>query len=197
MNATKNFFSDALSPKMCLLTLSFLVGSVLSVQAESQKQIQYRQPSAANPLPDHEIVEDTGGTRAELMFWEKHPERGNPDERKMLEKVAPVFGLDSKEAAESAPVRAAKDATAGAFIDQHGRVILLVTRTDMDKSTKDITIHFNGLAADGRYKAEDVFDPESQNEVTVSGGSGTITVPLERWQTRVFITDLSALKKQK
>jgi len=123
-------------------------------------------------------------------------ERLPEDERKRLEKIAPIYDpakLDKTP--EASPIAFSEDITGGAFVDQRGRVVLLVSRADHDKEPTEATIRLRGLAEDGTFEAKSVFEQGESHEVTIEEGEGELTVPLESWQTRVLITDLPSPAK--
>jgi hypothetical protein len=63
----------------------------------------------------------------------------------------------------------------------------MATRTGYDKRTAEVTIRFQGLSEDGSYTATNHFDESETHEITIEDGEGRLTIPLERWETRVFV----------
>lgn len=117
-----------------------------------------------------------------------HAERLPEEERQALTSVAPIYDPAEEERAPAAsPIAFEGAATGTAFVDQKGRGILVATRTGYDKRTAEVTIRFQGLSEDGSYTATNHFDESETHEITIEDGEGRFTIPLERWETRVFV----------
>lgn len=112
-------------------------------------------------------------------------------ERERLEAIAPLYDIADVDRVPPSltPVRFVGDVTGYAFVDQRERVIIIATRDHHDRKD-DISaeVVLNGIA-DGAYEARDVRSDETIG-FSVRDGRGSFAFPLERWQTRAFITDL-------
>jgi hypothetical protein len=86
-----------------------------------------------------------------------------------------------------------------AFQDQDRCSVFLVWRQGRGPNTKNeknagntemnCTMSFSGIA-DGSYAVEDLFNATNKQTVVISGGGGTFSFPLERWDCRAFRSDL-------
>lgn len=119
------------------------------------------------------------------------PETLADDERRMLEAVAPIHDIHAADPLPTAalPIRFFGDATGFAFVDQRDRVIVFVTRDHVLSDQAIVAeIRFRDVP-DGEYRAVDL---ETGQEIgfRVAGGEGVLQVPLERWSSRAFHTDL-------
>jgi hypothetical protein len=128
-------------------------------------------------------------------------DRMPPEELAKLRKIAPVYDLDkiADLATIPSPVRFSAGACGYAFRDQKGRSILLVWRQGRGPNAKDerhagntaidCTVSLSGIA-DGSYVVEDLLDASDKRRVVVSGGRGSFSFRLDRWECRAFRSDL-------
>lgn len=116
------------------------------------------------------------------------------EELDALRRIAPVYDIDDigRIPGPEAPLRFDGDASGFAFVDQDGKVIIVATRDSWKTSGGEtVEVRIQGVA-DGTYSAKGLFSSEDES-FTVSGGSGSFRIHLDRWETKAFETDLPAL----
>jgi hypothetical protein len=110
-------------------------------------------------------------------------------ERKQLEQSAPVFDFEDRAGAPS-PVRFGGGATGFGFVDQHGRVIVVVTRDDWKPDeTGLVTVPLQGVE-NGDHTASSLLDPEEKIPFRISSNRGRFSLPLDPWETKVFVLSI-------
>ncbi|HEV7299844.1 MAG TPA: hypothetical protein VGN72_10800 [Tepidisphaeraceae bacterium] len=129
---------------------------------------------------------------APSAFISSHLDLIPAEERKQIEAIAPLLDYEKADRVPM-PMRV-EGATGFGFVDQNGKTILVVARPQSqwkDRVSGDITIQFEGVA-DGNYTARELIDGNETLSFVVSNGRGSVTLPLEHWDSRVFETDLPA-----
>lgn len=127
------------------------------------------------------------------------------DERTRLEATAPVHDVKAWDTVPSPVVFSALGAegdlvTGYAFVDQHGRVILVATRTG-NTTAGDIEAQAMFTLPpthDGTYQAAELLPAGSPYLLssgthftfTIAGGSGVLSFPMSMGDTRVLVTNL-------
>ena len=113
-----------------------------------------------------------------------------------LKAIAPVY--DAKDASRiPSPIQFSGDVNGYAFVDQNGRTIIVAFRENSSrykmhlKGIGDITckISFNGVQ-NGTYSMTDLHDNTKTYMLTVAKGIGTVDVPMSRWETRAFSSNI-------
>jgi len=121
------------------------------------------------------------------------PERLPDAERRKLEEIAPIHDTGEPGAVPgTSPLSFSDNAGGFAFVDQNGDTILLVYRRDWDDpdaTTEQVTVSFDGLSS-GSYTATDLLNDDSFGVDIAADGTGTLTFELERWDARMFESDL-------
>jgi len=122
-----------------------------------------------------------------------NPERLPDAERQKLEAIAPIYDLsESGSTPTDSPLSFSDNAGGYAFVDQNGNTILMIYRRDWDDpNAKDekVTVHFDGLPS-GEYTARDLLNDETFKIAISDSGAGTLRFELERWDARMFETNL-------
>ena len=113
-----------------------------------------------------------------------------------LKAIAPVY--DAKTANRIlSPIQFSGDVNGYAFVDQNGRTIIVAFRENSSRykmhlqGTGNITckISFNGIQ-NGTYTMIDIYDNTKTYTLTVVRGLGTVEVPMSRWETRAFSSNI-------
>ncbi|MEM7808823.1 MAG: hypothetical protein AAF561_12000 [Planctomycetota bacterium] len=105
------------------------------------------------------------------------------DERRRLNRLAPVFDVSDIASAEL-PLRFSANGSGFGFIDQRGRTIIVVTRDQLGTDdTVTITLR---LPTDGRYVLNSLGQTDEQFVFEIKDGIGAVKLPLSEWQSRVF-----------
>jgi hypothetical protein len=124
------------------------------------------------------------------------PERLPADEREKLEAIAPIYDLSQASRAPG-PIRFSGNAGGYAYVDQNGKTILLLYRRDWsapDAAKEKVTAHFRRIP-EGTYAATDLLSGEEFEIDVGPDGEGTLTVPLERWDARMFTSTVPRPKR--
>ncbi len=140
-------------------------------------------------------VSDTAIDRlkfAPTAFISDEIDRISPEERKKVEAIAPLYdhnvGIDKI----PLPVRV-QGATGFAFVDQNKKTVIVAARPMSqwkDRIRGEVTVEFSGIK-DGVYRARDLIDYDKEFTITVKGGKGAFSFPLERsGDCRVFESDI-------
>ena len=113
-----------------------------------------------------------------------------------LKAIAPVY--DAKTANRIlSPIQFSGDVNGYAFVDQNGRTIIVAFRENSKRTkmhlqgTGNITckISFNGIQ-NGTYTLTDLYDNSKTYTLNVAKGLGTVDVPMSRWETRAFSSNI-------
>jgi hypothetical protein len=123
------------------------------------------------------------------------------EELSKLKKIAPVYDLNTITDLGTipSPVKLSAGACGYALQDQNRRSVFLIWRQGRGPNAKDeknagntgmnCTVSFSGIA-DGSYVVEDLFNGSNRQTVIISGGLGSFSFPLERWDCRAFWSNL-------
>ncbi len=122
-------------------------------------------------------------------------------ELEKLKRIAPVHDLGSLDRDRLAtPIRFSKGACGYAFRDQQNKTIILVWRqgrppgskseADHGRTPVDCTVSFSNLQ-DGQYRITDMLDEELSASVKAANGTGRFFFTLDRWDCRVFTSDIA------
>ena len=116
------------------------------------------------------------------------PERLPAVERARLEQFAPV--VTPEQAGQLTPTRTSANGMAWGFIDQEGRLVVLVTNLARGESA--VRLDLSGLA-DGTFAPTDALTGETVAQVTASGGAAQMIVNLADYDTRVLVFPAAAV----
>lgn len=128
-----------------------------------------------------------------IVIDRKHPSTGADmlpaDELAALSKIAPVLSSPSEVASlANKPISYSSGANGISFYDQNNRLVF--TATNLNSSTNSVTVTFSRLPA-GAHGVKDLITGESFALDIASNGTGSIVIPVTRWDTRALAITFS------
>lgn len=125
---------------------------------------------------------------APSSFISAHLDLIPADERKLLEKIAPLVDYRTSPENIPSPIRFSDGATGFAFFNQDESLIVVAARPSSqwkDEVEGTITVTLEGLE-NGRHKIRPLIDGGKQMTLNVRNGTGTFTFHLDKYDCNVF-----------